>query len=149
MNILLVTDIKGDPSTGKLPRMAAYMYDRLTGGVDTVCEAAIAAAELWVTSRLTAAGITVDWDVAEVREAAILRTLYELYAYGENEAIAKDKKAEALGMLRSKYGSAVDDPTKQADAAGPAEAGMPCGAAVAGRTGWTDGNAGSTNMNEY
>lgn len=149
MSTLTVTDITGDSVTGILPRMAAYMYDRLTGGDDTVCQAAIAAAELWVTSRLQAAGITVDFEVSEVREAAILRTLYELYAYGENEATAKDKKAEALGMLRSKYGSSVDDPTKAAAAESAPEAGMPCGSAVAGRTGWTDGNAGSTNIDEY
>ena len=137
MSILSPIDIYGDEASGKLPRMGRYMYDRLTGTDDKVCEAAIASAELWVASRLERAGITPDYDVPEVREAAILRTLYELYAFGESELQARDKKKEALLMLQTKYGSSVaddiSDPGKSAAAGTPD---LPEGGTAGGRIDW-------------
>lgn len=132
------TVIKGDTNTGALPRMAAYLYDRLTGGDDAVCQSAIASAELWVASVLARAGIEPDFDIAEVREAAILRTLYELYAYGDNDAIGRDKKKEALLMLQRKYGSSVSDDIADAGKSQQAaqQPGLAVSGHVAGRTDW-------------
>lgn len=121
MSSITVQDITGNVQTGKLPRISDYIYKRLTGDDDSICEAAIAAAEVWVRAKITQAGQTADFTDVTVREATIKRVLYELYSHGENEEIARDKADDALVLLRAKYGPAIegDNPAAESEQQGP------------------------------
>jgi hypothetical protein len=88
--------------------IAAYNYDLLTGEDDTVAERAIQKAVIWAKAKVTAASGYFDEESEVNRQIVIKRTLYELYSYAENEAVAQDKKEDAMELLRAVYGDAVD-----------------------------------------
>ena len=86
----------------------AYNYEVLTDGDDTAAERAIEKAEIWAKAKIIQA--KGEWDDEDeiIRLIIIKRALYELYSYAENEAIAQDKKEDAMELLKAYYGNAVD-----------------------------------------
>ncbi|MBI4691704.1 MAG: hypothetical protein HY754_15805 [Nitrospirae bacterium] len=88
--------------------LKAYNYETLTGGDDSVAERCLQKAELWVRAKVRKCGVEPDLNDEIVKEALKKRFLYELYSYAENEDIAKDKKHDAIDILRSYYGNCVD-----------------------------------------
>lgn len=85
-----------------------YNYEVLTGGDDTVALRSLEKAELWAKAKLIQANGMFDEEDQILRLAIIKRALYELYSAAENEAVAADKKEDAMELLRARYGSAVD-----------------------------------------
>lgn len=88
--------------------IAVYNYELLTGEDDTVAERAIQKAVIWAQAKVTAASGFFDGETEVNRQIVIKRALYELYSYAENEAVAQDKKEDAMELLRAVYGDAVD-----------------------------------------
>lgn len=85
-----------------------YNYEVLTGGDDTVAQRCIDKAEVWAKAKLIQAKAVYDEADEILRLAVIKRALYELYSVAENEAVAADKKEDAMELLRARYGNAVD-----------------------------------------
>ena len=86
----------------------SYNYNLLTGGDDDIALRAIHKAEIWCRAKVIAAGSFFDPEAEINREIVIKRALYELYSYAENEIVARDKREDALEILKASYGSAVD-----------------------------------------
>jgi hypothetical protein len=63
---------------------------------------------MWCEAKVIAAGSAFDPALPINREIVIKRALYELYSYAENEEVARDKREDALEMLRAAYGDSVD-----------------------------------------
>ena len=85
-----------------------YNFEVLTDGDISVAARAIEKAIVWTKAKILAAkGVYRDNDLI-VEQIVTKRALYELYSYAENEAVAQDKKEDAMELLRSVYGSAVD-----------------------------------------
>ena len=55
----------------------------------------------------------------------IKRALYELYSYAEQEAVAEDKKEDAMELLKAYLGSSVDS---SGYTAGASQTPLSCGA---------------------
>lgn len=85
-----------------------YNFEVLTGGDDQVAERAIEKAEVWARAKIIQARGTWDENDEMLRLAIIKRALYELYSAAENEAVAQDKKEDAMELLRARFGNAVD-----------------------------------------
>lgn len=85
-----------------------YNFSVLTGGDDRVAERAIDKAEIWARAKIIQARGIWDENDEILRLAVIKRALYELYSVAENEAVAADKKEDAMELLRARYGNAVD-----------------------------------------
>ncbi|OHD80486.1 MAG: hypothetical protein A3J97_10695 [Spirochaetes bacterium RIFOXYC1_FULL_54_7] len=104
--------------------LSEYQYAALTGGDDAVATRCIERAQIWIKAKATKAGIAladIDWTDDIIDQALLNRALYEMYSRGENENIAKDKKANAVELLRSQWGAAVDNTDEsKADDPGPA-----------------------------
>lgn len=94
-----------------------YNYEVLTGGDDTVAQRAIDKAETWLRAKLIQARAEWDPEDAAFRLAWLKRALYELYSAAENEAVAQDKKEDAMELLRARVGDAVDASGYQAGSA--------------------------------
>ncbi|MBI3584202.1 MAG: hypothetical protein HY096_09695 [Nitrospinae bacterium] len=84
-----------------------YNYQTLVNGDDAVAERCIQNAALAIKAALRSCGVEPDWTDDIDRAALIKLSLYELYSYAENEAIAADKKKDAFDLLRGKYGNCV------------------------------------------
>lgn len=86
----------------------AYNYEVLTDGNDTAAKRAIDKAEIWAKAKIIQA--KGEWNEEDeiIRLIIIKRALYELYSYAENEAVAQDKKEDAMELLKAYYGNAVD-----------------------------------------
>jgi len=103
----------------------SYTYAQLTEGDDTVAERAIEKARIWVSAKLARLlnadfdedGNTTDYNII------LKRSLYELYSYGEMEAVASDKKDDAFELLKAKYGNI--DGTNQPSGSGGEEGSGP------------------------
>jgi len=95
-----VADLKED--------LKAYNYEILTGGDDSVAQRAIEKARVWAQAKVLAAGGVFKEETEVCRQIVIKRALYELYSSAENEAVARDKKEDAMELLRAVFGSAVD-----------------------------------------
>lgn len=109
-----------------------YNYQMLTGGDDAVAVRAVEKATLWAMAKVIATGRT--FDASPINRAIVLkRALYELYSYGENEAVAQDKKEDALELLRAAYGSAVDAAGYSAAGGGVSQTPLPAGSVVPGK----------------
>ena len=63
---------------------------------------------IWAKAKVIAVAGVFDPDTEINRELVLKRALYELYSYAENEAVAQDKREDALELLRAAYGTAVD-----------------------------------------
>jgi len=100
MGAVTVSDLKAEIKT--------YNYTVLTGGDDDIALRAIHKATMWCEAKVIAAGSAFDPALPINREIVIKRALYELYSYAENEEVARDKREDALEMLRAAYGDAVD-----------------------------------------
>ncbi len=100
MGVVTVKDLKAEIKT--------YNYSVLTGGDDNIALRAIQKATMWCEAKVIAAGSAFDPTLPINREIVIKRALYELYSYAENEDVARDKREDALEMLRAAYGDAVD-----------------------------------------
>ena len=79
-------------------------YRMLTQDDDSVAERAIKKAKVWIEAKFAKCGQEVDWELSYVQEALLKRALYELYAYGEQEEVAKDKKEDAEVLLEAVLG---------------------------------------------
>lgn len=97
---ITVQDLKDD--------IKAYNYEILTGGDDQVALKALEKAEVWARAKLIQARAEWDENDPALRLAMLKRALYELYSSAENEAVAADKKEDAMELLRARYGNAVD-----------------------------------------
>ncbi|OMH40212.1 hypothetical protein [Desulfurobacterium indicum] len=84
-------------------------YRMLTQDDDSVAERAIEKARIWIEAKFAKCGREVDWDLSYVQEALLKRALYELYAFGEQEEKAKDKKEDAEVLLEAVLGDCVSD----------------------------------------
>ncbi len=85
-----------------------YNLRVLAEGDSAVIERAIEKAIIWARAKVIAASGSFDEDKEVNRLIVIKRALYELYSYAENEAVATDKKEDALELLRAVYGDAID-----------------------------------------
>ncbi len=84
-----------------------YNFEVLTGGNDAVAQSCIQNADLAIRAALRSCGVEPDY-TDDIDTAALTRlSLYELYSYAENEAIAADKRRDAFDLLRGKYGNCV------------------------------------------
>lgn len=90
-----------------------YNYDLLTGGDDLIAERALHKAVIWAKAKVVAAAGVFDPESEINREIVLKRAAYELYSYAENEEVARDKKEDALELLRASYGSSVDGSSGQ------------------------------------
>lgn len=86
----------------------AYNFEVLTGGDMSSVDRAIEKGRIWAKAKVLAAGDVFDEEDEICRQVVIKRALYELYSSAENEAVARDKKEDAMELLRAKYGNAVD-----------------------------------------
>lgn len=103
---LTVSDLKVE--------LKEYNYKMLTGGDDDVAARALQRAVIWAKAKVIAASGSFDPDTEINREIVLKRALYELYSHAENEAVASDKREDALELLRAVYGSGVDSAGYQA-----------------------------------
>ncbi len=91
-----------------------YNYEILTDGDDEVALRAIESANIWLLAKLEQAGCEVS---SKIFNAIIeKRALYELYSYAESEEVARDKKEDALELLKSviaNKGNVEDKPSKK------------------------------------
>ena len=94
--MVTVNDLKGE--------LSPYQYQMLTQNDDSVAERAIEKAKVWIEAKFAKCGQKVDWELSYVQEALLKRALYELYAYGEQEEVAKDKKEDAEVLLEAVLG---------------------------------------------
>ena len=85
-----------------------YNWDVLTGGDDQVAARALDKARTWARTKLIQARAPYDEEDEALRLAIVKRALYELYSAAENEAVAEDKKEDAMELLRARFGNAVD-----------------------------------------
>nr|WP_319520984.1 hypothetical protein [uncultured Sphaerochaeta sp.] len=85
-----------------------YNYRMLTGGDDDVAARALQRALIWAKAKIIATSGSFDPDTEINREIVLKRALYELYSHAENEAVASDKREDAMELLRAVYGSGVD-----------------------------------------
>lgn len=88
--------------------ISLYNYEVLTGGDDTAARRALDKAVIWAKAKVIQAKGGYDEDNEILRLAVIKRALYELYSAAENEAVASDKKEDAMELLRAYCGNAVD-----------------------------------------
>lgn len=102
--------------------------DALTDQSEEVAARCIEKARTWVSARLRRCGSVLDETESVVRDAIIKRSLYELYAYVENEEVARDKAEDADTLLRSFYGDCIDGEAKPV--------GRPTAALVPGSASW-------------
>ncbi len=109
--MITVDDIKQD--------MRDYNYKEITKGNDSVVERAIKRAALWCKAKVLAMGASFD-DTDINREIVLKRALYELYSYAESEAVAEDKKEDAMELLKAAYGG-VDTAGYNSDGGGSSE----------------------------
>lgn len=98
-----------------------YNYRMLTGGDDDVAARALQRAVIWAKAKVIAACGSFDPDTEINREIVLKRALYELYSHAENEAVASDKREDALELLRAVYGSGIDSAGYQAGGGGDAQ----------------------------
>ncbi len=92
--------------------LSPTQYRMLTQDDDSVAERAIEKAKVWVESRFAKCGKSVDWELSYVQEALLKRALYELYAYGEQEEVARDKKEDAEVLLEAVLGDCAGEGEK-------------------------------------
>lgn len=109
MGAITVSDLKAE--------IKLYNYNVLTGGDDALALRAIHKATIWCEAKVIATGSTFDPTLPINREIVLKRALYELYSYAENEEVARDKREDALEMLKAAYGDAVDSAGYQSDTA--------------------------------
>lgn len=76
-----------------------HAYNMLTGGNDAVATRALERSRVWLTARLTEVGLSPDEEDAVVREIILKYAAYELHSFAEQEAVAKDKKDDALELI--------------------------------------------------
>lgn len=76
-----------------------HAYEMLTGGDDAAGERALERARVWLTARLTEAGLAADEADPVIGQILLKYALYELYSYAEQEGLAKDKKDDALELI--------------------------------------------------
>lgn len=114
-----------------------YNYKVLTGGDDAVAARALHKATIWAKAKVMAARGSFDPGAEINREIVLKRAQYELYSYAENEAVAQDKKEDAMELLRAAYGDAVDAAGYQAGSGGGGVSQSPLatGSVRRGRTG--------------
>ena len=98
--MITVENLKGE--------LKDYNYKMLTGGDDSVASRAIEKAVIWAKAKVIVVAGVFNPDTEINRELVLKRALYELYSYAENEAVAQDKKEDALELLKAAYGSSVD-----------------------------------------
>lgn len=85
-----------------------YNYEVLTDGNDAVCQRAIDKAVLWTKAKILAADKEYEENSEIIDLIVNKRTLYELYSAAENEEVARDKKEDAMELLRAYFGPGVD-----------------------------------------
>ena len=100
MSAVTVDDLKTD--------IKPYNYEALCGNDDDIAARALEKATLWAKAKVIVAAGSFDPESEINREIVIKRALYELYSYGENEAVAQDKREDALELLKAAYGPAID-----------------------------------------
>lgn len=85
-----------------------YAYKTLTGGDDNAGELALKKARTWFKGKLAPCRIPLDEEDETNRQILLARAQYELYAFAQNEEVARDKREDAMELLRSVYGPCVD-----------------------------------------
>ena len=89
-------------STDVKDALPDYMARRITSDHSNAFGDAARKANLWVASRYRNCGLSssdIDWDDDLVREAALERAKYEIYALQETEDVAEDKKENASELI--------------------------------------------------
>lgn len=88
--------------------ISGYNWDVLTEGDDSVAQRSIEKAVVWAKAKIMQArGLWNDEDEI-LRLVVIKRALYELYSHAENEEVARDKKEDAMELLKAYFGNSVD-----------------------------------------
>ncbi len=111
--------------------LKSYNLKLLTDGDSTVIQRAIEKAVIWAKAKVIAVSGTFDEGTEINRLIVIKRALYELYSYAENEAVAQDKKEDAMELLRAAYGDGVDAAGYPGDSA---KTPIPAGRVIGGRS---------------
>lgn len=106
-----------------------YNYKVLTSGDDSIAERCIEKAEIWARAKVIATKATFE-DNDINRQIVKKQALYELYSYAENEEVARDKKEDAIELLRAAYGNAIDAAGFNSQAA---QSALPAGAIKPGK----------------
>ncbi len=98
--------------------MRDYLYQQLTDQDDSIAERCIEKARTWLAAKVARCpGAVIDESGDVVCHEIILkRALYELYAQGETEDVARDKKEDAWELVKAKYGSCVDETNQEKSA---------------------------------
>ena len=102
-----------------------YHWDLLTDGNPSVADRSLDKARIWLKAKMIAANGTYNEEDEIQRLILIKRALYELYSYAEQEAVAEDKKEDAMELLKAYLGSSVDS---SGYTAGASQTPLPCGA---------------------
>ncbi len=103
IGLVTIDDIKKE--------LKEYNLRVLTGGDDEVIQRCLDKAVIWVKAKVRNCAEDVDFEDEVIKQVVIKRTLYELYSFAENEEIAKDKKEDALELLRALYGDCIKGET--------------------------------------
>lgn len=102
-----------------------YNWDLLTDGNPEVAERSLDKARIWLRAKMIAAKGAYNEEDEIQRLILLKRALYELYSYAEQEAVAEDKKEDAMELLKAYLGSSVDSSGYMA---GASQTPLPCGA---------------------
>lgn len=85
-----------------------YSWDVLTDGIPEVADRSLDKARVWLKAKMIAAKGEYNEEDEIQRQILIKRAMYELYSHAEQEAVAEDKKEDAMELLKAYLGSAVD-----------------------------------------
>lgn len=96
--MVLVEDLKKEVKN--------YNWDVLVEG--EAAERALDKARIWIKAKLIQVNALYDEEDPIIAEALLKRALYELYSFAENEDVAKDKKEDAIELLRARFGSGIN-----------------------------------------
>lgn len=99
-----------------------HSYNMLTGGDDTFAERALEKSRIWLTARLTEAGLAPNEEDEVQRQIIIKYALYELHSSAEQEAVAKDKKDDALELIGAYLSRTAGSKAGDANVSAPPEA---------------------------
>lgn len=88
--------------------LRADQFETLSDGDETVAERCLGKARTWLIGKTRPLAITLDETDAVTAEIILKRATYELYAFAEVEAMAKDKKQAATELARSQFGPGFD-----------------------------------------
>ena len=102
-----------------------YSWTLLTGDNNSTAERCLDKARIWLKAKMVNAQGAYNEEDEIQRLILLKRALYELYSFAEQEAVAADKKEDAMELLKAYLGSSVDS---SGYASGTGQTPIPCGA---------------------